>query len=68
VVDSYEGTMAVGISAADADFVANARADVPRLLAEVRRLREAVETLERLLVQSERVHAAPRRPREAAPV
>ncbi|MEW5929533.1 MAG: hypothetical protein AB1941_18920 [Gemmatimonadota bacterium] len=48
VVESYEGMVSTGIRPPDAEFIAHARVDVPRLVAEVRRLREALETMEEL--------------------
>lgn len=48
VVESYEGMVSMGMRPPDAEFIAHARVDVPRLVAEVRRLREALETLEEL--------------------
>jgi len=40
-VTHYHGVQPVPAPAADLDFIASARQDVPRLVAEVRRLREA---------------------------
>jgi hypothetical protein len=42
-----------GATVADQDFIANARQSVPRLVAEVRRLRARVDELETLLHQRE---------------
>jgi cytochrome c556 len=48
VVESFEGMVSAGIRPRDAEFIAHARVDVPRLVAEVRRLRAALETMEEL--------------------
>ncbi len=48
VVESYEGMISAGIRPRDAEFIAHARVDLPRLVAEVRRLRAALETMEDL--------------------
>jgi hypothetical protein len=48
VVESYAGMISAGIRPRDAEFIAHARADVPRLAAEVRRLRAALEIMEEL--------------------
>lgn len=48
VVESYEGMISAGIRPRDAEFIAHARVDVPRLVAEVRRLRAALETMKGL--------------------
>ncbi|HEX2093697.1 MAG TPA: hypothetical protein VHG28_14945 [Longimicrobiaceae bacterium] len=49
VVESYEGMLSTGLRSSDAAFIAHARQDVPRLVAEVRRLRMALEELRRSL-------------------
>jgi hypothetical protein len=38
-VSQYHGATSVKVPAADLDFIANARQDIPRLVAEIRRLR-----------------------------
>lgn len=48
VVESYEGMISVGIRPPDAEFIAHARRDVPRLVAEVKRLRAALCLMEEL--------------------
>lgn len=48
VVESYEGAVSVGIRPPDAEFISRARTDVPRLVAEVKRLRAAVCAMEEL--------------------
>lgn len=58
VVESYEGMVSMGIRPPDAEFIANARVDVPRLVAEVRRLREALETLDELRRTADAGHRA----------
>lgn len=58
VVESYEGMVSMGIRPPDAEFIAHARVDVPRLVAEVRRLREALETLEELRRTADAGHRA----------
>jgi hypothetical protein len=42
-VQHYLGTESVPVPAADLDFIAHARQDIPRLVAEVRRLRDLPE-------------------------
>jgi hypothetical protein len=44
----YDGVGAAATKA-DAEFIAHAREDIPRLVAEVERLREAIKTAEREL-------------------
>jgi hypothetical protein len=38
-ISQYLGARSIKVSAADLDFIANARQDIPRLVAEIRRLR-----------------------------
>jgi hypothetical protein len=59
VVESYEGMISAGIRPRDAEFIAHARADVPRLAAEVRRLRAAPETTEELRRAADAVQRTP---------
>lgn len=42
-IQHYLGVSEVPVAAADLDFIAHARQDIPRLVAEVRRLRAATE-------------------------
>jgi hypothetical protein len=42
-VSQYLGTTSIKVPAADLDFIANARQDIPRLVAEIRRLRSQRE-------------------------
>lgn len=57
VVESYEGMVSVGIRPHDAEFIARARRDVPRLVAEVKRLRQALEEVEELQRGAEAVRS-----------
>ncbi len=63
VVESGEGKGLSGILRRDAEFIARAREDVPRLVAEVRRLRAALEAQEEVRGGA----GAARRPREPSP-
>ncbi len=64
VVESYQGMISSGFHPRDAEFISHARVDVPRLVAEVRRLRAAVETSEELLRAAEAVQRTVRSLRE----
>ena len=42
-IEHYLGASSVRVPAADLDFIAHARQDIPRLVAEIRRLRAVTE-------------------------
>ncbi len=60
VVESYEGMVSVGIRPADAEFIAGARDDVPRLVEEVKQLRATLERMTQLQRSMEDVGEAAR--------
>ncbi|HEV2149261.1 MAG TPA: hypothetical protein VGR37_17800 [Longimicrobiaceae bacterium] len=66
VVESYEGMISAGIQPRDARFISHARTDVPRLVAEVKRLRAALAALDGLRQSTEAVQRTTAALREEA--